>query len=58
MMWAYELSDQEYRTIVDALEYAEDNAVHSDAKARFSGTRHTMMEEHARISERTEDAEQ
>jgi hypothetical protein len=54
MMWEYELTDQEYRAIVDALEYAEEAAIGSEATAKFREARKTMMQEHASKRDRKE----
>lgn len=46
MMREYELTDEEYRTVVDALEHAHENAVHSDAQAKFHTTWNTLMKQY------------
>jgi len=42
----YELSDEEYRTVLDALEHAQNNAVSSDAQIQFT---QTLRELHAQF---------
>jgi hypothetical protein len=39
----YELTSEEFRHIMNALEYAEQNAVHEDSKSAFVTTRHELL---------------
>lgn len=43
MMRELELTDREYRAIVDALEAAEEQAIFSEAEATFRNARHEMV---------------
>lgn len=46
MMREYELTDEEYRTVLNALQYAKHEAVHTDAQTRFSLAEQELREQY------------
>lgn len=46
MMREYELTDQEYRYVVEALGHAEENALFSESAAGFRNAAHELMKQH------------
>ena len=41
----YEITEEEYITIMDALSYAEQSAIHSEATIRFSEAKWNLIEQ-------------
>jgi len=46
MMREYELTDEEYRTVTAALEYAAENAVHPDGELTFKNLHRELMKQY------------
>lgn len=42
----YRLTDEEFVTILDALSYCRDNALHSDGRSKFQQAQSQMMYQH------------
>lgn len=51
MMREYELTDEEYRHVIDALEHAEDQAVSSASVAAFSTTKYELASQREEMVE-------
>lgn len=43
---SYDLSEDVYRTVLDALAHAKADAVHTDAENKFRGARVTLLKQH------------
>ena len=52
MIRTFELTEEEYRTVMSALKYAEENAVHEDGRVAFRQTRKHLVEEYELQQER------
>lgn len=41
----YRLTNEEYHTLMEALQYAEENAVHSDGELQFTHTKRQLIKQ-------------